>query len=92
MKDIIHPRNSLRKKHRLSARSDEIKIDESVESDNEDVFEDTRQTKIHFADEKSQNDYEVPTCIVERYQLLSKEENKVSIIGIFCLANNQLML
>lgn len=40
MKNIInHPRNSLKKKHRLSAASDDIQIDVEFCSDNEDVFE-----------------------------------------------------
>uniref|UniRef100_A0AAR5PNW9 Uncharacterized protein n=1 Tax=Dendroctonus ponderosae TaxID=77166 RepID=A0AAR5PNW9_DENPD len=39
MKDIINTRSSVRKKHRLSAASDDIQIDVEFCSDNEDVFE-----------------------------------------------------
>lgn len=89
MKDIIQTRNSLKKKHRLSAKSDEIKIDESIESDNEDVFEDAKPTKIHFADEKPKSEddkvpihREIPTTVIERYQFFSAERDKVSNIHV----------
>lgn len=85
MKDIIQTRNSLKKKHRLSTKSDEIKIDESIESDNEDVFEDVKPTRIHFADETPKSDEtklinynEIPDEIIERYHMFSAERDKVS--------------
>lgn len=92
MKDIIQTRNSLKKKHRLSTKSDELKIDQSIESDNEDVFEDTKPTKIHFADDiqqieesKSFKDHEqIPVEVIERYNLLSLEQTKVSTANINC--------
>ncbi|XP_030755568.1 uncharacterized protein LOC115881955 [Sitophilus oryzae] len=87
MKDIIHPRNSLKKKHRLSAASDDIQIDVEFCSDNEDVFEsdDPISKSTHLSLSPSPNVcstpstspscLEVPPEVVERYQRALAEDS-----------------
>ncbi|CAG9772509.1 unnamed protein product [Ceutorhynchus assimilis] len=87
MKDIINTRNSIRKKHRLSAASDDIQIDVELCTDNEDVFEanDSESKSMGISLSPSPNIYtnsstspcgsEVPQDIVERYQRALAEES-----------------
>ncbi|XP_066252103.1 myosin-11 isoform X2 [Euwallacea similis] len=85
MKDIIHPRQSLKKKHRLSAASDDIQIDVEFCSDNEDVFEtdDTGNKSTNISLSPSPNVYsssaspsgsEIPSDVIERYQRILMED------------------
>lgn len=64
MKDIIQTRNSFKKKHRLSAHSDDIQIDVELCSDNEDnVFE--------------END--LPPEVIARYQEAIAEDDSKKV-------------
>ncbi|XP_076260614.1 uncharacterized protein LOC143196635 isoform X5 [Rhynchophorus ferrugineus] len=88
MKDIIHhPRSSLKKKHRLSAASDDIQIDVEFCSDNEDVFEsdDPISKSTHLSLSPSPNVCSTPSTspccsdippeVVERYQRVLAEDS-----------------
>lgn len=82
MKDIIQTRNSFKKRHRLSARSDDTRPDEILYSENEDVFEDDCNCRVLLtapqeADLKS--DETIAPEIVERYrQAVDEEKDMVS--------------
>lgn len=86
MKDIIQPRNSFKKKQRLSAQSDDIQIDVELCSDNEEVFEDDCKNKQSFdaiptptnacTYVRSSSD-EIPSEVLARYQQIVADENKV---------------
>lgn len=78
MKDIIHPRNSLKKKHRLSAVSDDIQIDVEFCSDNEDVFEDDPCSKTNPSSSCSSRKNSIPLDVVERYQKSLEDEKSDS--------------
>lgn len=71
MKDMIQTRNSFKKKHRLSARSDDTRPDETAYSENEDVFEDENGDVVLPVPSPSG---EVPRDVVERYQRVLAEE------------------
>ncbi|XP_050303352.1 uncharacterized protein LOC126741081 [Anthonomus grandis grandis] len=88
MKEMIHPRNSLKKKHRLSAASDDIQIDVEFCSDNEDVFEteDSINKSTNISLSPSPNVFsnssvspcgssEVPSDVIERYQRALAEDS-----------------
>ncbi|XP_060526814.1 uncharacterized protein LOC132702286 isoform X2 [Cylas formicarius] len=84
MKDIMQPRSSFKKKHRLSAASDDIQIDVELCSDNEDVFEEDATNKsIQMSLTPSPNVYscsssspcDVPAEVVERYQKVLAEDS-----------------
>lgn len=88
MKDIIQPRSSIKKRYRLSGRSDDFKGDES---DNEDVFltdpvPSPSPTKYKLEKNRSfpERTHRIPPEVIERYQNLIAEENIVSIF-VFCL-------
>lgn len=72
MKDIIQTRNSFKKKHRLSAQSDDIQIDVELCSDNEEVFEEEdEKQKLKTSSPNTQrriSSSEVPIEIIRRYQ------------------------
>lgn len=71
MKDIIHTRHSSKKRRRLSSHSDDVKTNESVCSDNEDVFV--------FTNENIQPcKHDIPLSVIERYQKLSADGCMVS--------------
>ncbi|CAH0559089.1 unnamed protein product [Brassicogethes aeneus] len=83
MKDIIQTRNSFKKKHRLSAQSDDIQIDVELCSDTEDVFIDDSNSKSLQSTTPSPrmnvyrrcNSSEIPSEIIARYhQVLADEE------------------
>lgn len=78
MKDIIQTRNSFKKKHRLSAASDDIQIDIEFCSDNEDVFEDDRRIKRNPSSTCSSRKNSLPQEIVERYQKAIEDEKSES--------------
>ncbi|XP_044262996.1 uncharacterized protein LOC123010292 isoform X2 [Tribolium madens] len=74
MKDIIQTRNSFKKKHRLSAHSDDIQIDVELCSDNEDnVFEDEDKKSPKIYKRLVSND--LPPEIVARYQQAIAEDS-----------------
>lgn len=80
MKNIIHSRSSSKKRRRFSSRSDDLKIEESAYSDNEDVFLPT----VSSNDAKPLKDLDnygkgIPPEILERYRRLSAAEIAVSI-------------
>lgn len=82
MKDMIQTRNSFKKKHRLSARSDDTKPDETTYSENEDVFEDENSGDVilpvpsstPYARKQSDQDVDIPKEVIERYQQVVAEE------------------
>lgn len=78
MKDIIQTRNSFKKKHRLSAVSDDIQIDVEFCSDTEDVFEDDPRNKTNPSSSCSSRKNSIPQEIVERYQKALEEEKSES--------------
>lgn len=74
----------MKKKQRLSSKSDDVKIDESMASDNEDVFEAPKLSpKIQIDDSTKierllmNDNHPVPNEIIERYHHLVTEESKV---------------
>ncbi|XP_018566283.1 uncharacterized protein LOC108907199 [Anoplophora glabripennis] len=67
VKGIIPGRNSFKKKHRLSAASDDIQIDVEPCSD-EEVFEDDPKSKFIQFLPRSESSKEVPQEVIERYQ------------------------
>lgn len=82
MKDMIQTRNSFKKKHRLSARSDDTKPDETTYSESEDVFEDevtgdfilpVPSTSI-CEGKQLDRETEIPKEVIERYQQVVAEE------------------
>lgn len=80
MKDIIQTRNSFKKRHRLSARSDDTKPEEGTFSDNEDVFLDSpgpSGEKPRVFKSKSQSS--IPSEVIQRYQRIIAEEKMVRI-------------
>lgn len=81
MKDMIQPRNSFKKKQRLSAQSDDIQIDVELCSDNEEVFEDDNKNKqnINVCTYVRLNSDEIPSEIVARYQQIVADDTKVFI-------------
>lgn len=91
MKDMIHTKNSFKKKHRLSGHSDDIQIDVELCSDNEDnVFEDddnrsklSSSPRIDARDYKREDSREVPPDIVARYQEIIAHDNVVSLLLIY---------
>lgn len=89
MRDIIQPRNSIKKQQRLSGKSDDFKTEDS---DNEDVFLSDDQTtssqhSIKHKLEKSKSfpdrSNRVPAVVIERYQHLIAEDSMVRIISKF---------
>lgn len=91
MKDIIQTRNSFKKKHRLSAVSDDIQIDIEFCSDNEDVFEDDARSKRNPSSACSSRKNSIPQDVVERYQNAiedEKAESKWSRVKKAFITNN----
>lgn len=78
MKDIIQTRNSFKKKHRLSAVSDDIQIDIEFCSDNEDVFEDDARIRRNPSSTCSSRKNSLPLEVVERYQKAIEDEKSES--------------
>lgn len=78
MKDIIQTRNSFKKKHRLSAVSDDIQIDVEFCTDNEDVFEDDPRSKTNPSSSCSSRKNSIPQEVIERYQKALEEEKPES--------------
>ncbi|XP_049821323.1 uncharacterized protein LOC109601364 isoform X2 [Aethina tumida] len=82
MKDIISTRNSFKKKHRLSAQSDDIQIDIELCSDNEDVFVDDNKSKSLQSSTPSPcstnyircNSNDIPHEVILRYQQAMSED------------------
>ncbi|KAJ8945673.1 hypothetical protein NQ318_012391, partial [Aromia moschata] len=88
MKDIIQTRNSFKKKHRLSAASDDIQIDVELCSDNEDVFEDDPKVRYvpggsgtvpQCSSDIGTNSNEISPEIVERYQKAVSENGDMKV-------------
>ncbi|RZC42078.1 hypothetical protein BDFB_008553 [Asbolus verrucosus] len=85
MKDIIQTRNSFKKKHRLSAHSDDIQIDVELCSDNEEVFEEEDKNKsmqpsspkAYVKLYKRMDSNEVPPEVVARYQQAVTDDGAV---------------
>lgn len=87
MRDIIQTRNSFKKSHRLSARSDDTRPDENIIcSENEDVFEDDSSSNIlqvsptpvgEFPTKILIQQNEIPADVVERYQRIIAEDETV---------------
>ncbi|XP_017772912.1 PREDICTED: uncharacterized protein LOC108560010 isoform X1 [Nicrophorus vespilloides] len=86
MKDILQTqtRNSFKKKHRLSAKSDDFKIDLSIGSDNEDVFEDPPKSprlivqspeEISLENEALSLEHNIPIDIIARYQVYTDDNS-----------------
>lgn len=82
MKDIIQTRNSFKKKHRLSARSDDTKPDDTTYSESEDVFEDEITGDFVLPVPQLDHDTEIPKEVFERYQqVVAEEETANSMEG-----------
>ncbi|XP_008198722.1 uncharacterized protein LOC659628 [Tribolium castaneum] len=80
MKDIIQTRNSFKKKHRLSAHSDDIQIDVELCSDNEDnVFEDEEKKSPKNYARMDSND--LPPEVVARYQQAIAEDSDLKKVS-----------
>lgn len=77
MKDIIHTRNSFKTKHRLSARSDDTRIEEHGYSENEEVFEDDTCSRISPMSPSPTTEVQIPPEVIVRYQQAVAEDESV---------------
>lgn len=104
MKDIIHTRGSFKKRHRLSARSDDTRTDEQAYSENEEVFEEetcsrvsllcpspTTEPKVKRGQESPNQDSQIPPEIVYRYQQAVADEEMVCYIVLFFIQIRKLI-
>lgn len=84
MKDIIHTRGSFKKRHRLSARSDDTRTDEQAYSENEEVFEEETCSRVSplspspTTESKAKDrEAQIPPEVIFRYQQAIADDESV---------------